>query len=238
MSREQEIRDAVERFLTRSRQQIDGELETLASDLMRIVQGDMRTSRTDVERAAIEVARAVAKGGTHARHNLIARVVVAIRRLDDASTLRGILDALADGVSADASRAAVLLADGETLRTYRHHGFPAGAGPQDLPIDASALLTGAVRLRQNTFVPAAATPPDPRVPAFLRVAKGQVGLLMPLVVSSQVVALVYVEGGERRTDEPGAPVWTEHAEVLVRHASSRLESVTSSRTVEVLTNPA
>jgi hypothetical protein len=32
-------------------------------------------------------------------------------------------------------------------------------------------------------------------------------------------------------------VWAQHVEVLVRHASARLETVTSLRTVEVLAGP-
>lgn len=62
-------------------------------------------------------------------------------------------------------------------------------------------------------------------------------MAIPLVVGKQVVALVYAVGAERVAGEPGEPVWTEQVEVLVRHASARLENVTSLRTVEVLTTP-
>src|SRR6185295_5968000 len=103
MSREQQVRDAIDRFIAQLRQDMDAHLEELSSELLQIVRGDMRTSRTDLERAAIEVARAVAKGGTHARHDLISRVVIAVRRLDDAVTLGGVLDALVDGAAAEAS---------------------------------------------------------------------------------------------------------------------------------------
>ena len=237
MSREQEIRDAIERFLSRARQTIDKELEALATDLIQIVRGDMRTSRTDVERAAIEVARAVAKGGTHARHDLMTGVALTVRRLDDATSIRGILDVLGDGAAVGAARLAVLLVEADTVKSYRHHGFPAGETPADLPLEASPLLAGAVKLRQLTKVHPAGDRPDPRRPAFLRVEAGNLGLILPVVVGQQVVALVFGEGPDRQQDEPGAPVWTEQLEVLVRHASSRLESITSLRTVEVLSGP-
>jgi hypothetical protein len=42
---------------------------------------------------------------------------------------------------------------------------------------------------------------------------------------------------ERTGAQPGEPVWAQHVEVLVRHASARLETVTSLRTVEVLAGP-
>ena len=235
MPREQEVRDAIERFLSHVRQQTDQHLEGLAAELLAILQGDMRTSRVDVDRAAVEVARAVAKGGSHARHDLISRVVVAMRRLDDATTLRGILDALAQGGAEEASRLAVMLVEGTTLRAYRHHGFVPGSAPTDIRLDASALISSAVSLRQTATV--SPTSDDQRAlerPAFMRVATGHLGLLMPIAVAGSVVALVYAEGPDRQADQPGAPVWAEQVEVLVRHTAARLENVTSKRTVEVL----
>jgi hypothetical protein len=237
MAREQQVRDAVDRFLARLRQETDLRLQELAADLLQIVQGDMRTSRVDVERAAVEVARAVAKGGTQARHDLITRIVSAVRRLDESTTLRGVLDALAEGASAGASRVAVLIVDGDNLRSYRHYGFAAGQGPVDIAANASPMLAATIAMRQTTTIPAQGSRPDPLVPAFMRVQGGQLGLLIPLMLGKQVVALVYVEGPDRQATEPGEPVWTEQVEVLVRHAAARLENVTSQRTVEVLTNP-
>ncbi len=235
MSREQHVREAVDRFISRLRQATDTHLEALAAELLQLVQGDMRTSRADLDRAAVEVARAVAKGGSHARHDLISRVADAVRRLDDATSLRGVLDALADGASAEASRVAVMLVDGDTLRNYRQYGFAPGVASSQLPVSASPLLAAAVGLRQVTPVPAAERP-DPTMPAFMRVSAGQVGLILPVAVQREVVALVYADGADRETNQAAAPVWTEQVEVLVRHAAARLENVTSQRTVEALTS--
>jgi hypothetical protein len=237
MSRELEVREAVDRFVARIRQQTDAHLESLATELLQIVNGDSRSGRADLERAAVDVARAVAKGGTHARHDLMSRVTEAVRRLDDATTLLGILDALALGAAGEASRVAVLIVEGSGLRSWRHHGFSPGAGPVDLDLEASPTLSSAVRLKQTTPVPPAGDRPDPTVPVFMRVAPHHTGLAMPLVVAQHVVALVYAEGEDRLSSHEGAPVWTEQVEVLVRHAASRLENVTSQRTVEVLTSP-
>jgi hypothetical protein len=51
-----------------------------------------------------------------------------------------------------------------------------------------------------------------------------------------VVAVLFAEGPERVAGQTATSVWMEHIEVLVRHASSRLENITSRRTVEVLTS--
>ena len=197
MSREQQIRDAVDRFLARVRQDTDARLQTLASDLLRIVEGRGADQPRRVERAAIEMARAVARGGEHARHDLIARVVGAVRRLDGATTLRGILDALADGAAAESvarGRAARRRCE---LRSYRHHGFGPGLAPPDIAIDGGArwwpgVIESARRPRCSRRVISA----DARLPAFMRVPAGHVGQVIPLVVRREVVAVVYVEGAD------------------------------------------
>ena len=233
MSREQQVRDAVDQFLAQVRLDIDARLGTLADELLQIARGDMRTSRTDIERAAIEVARAVAKGGSHARHDLMSRIVVAVRRLDDAVTLRGVLDALVDGATAEASRVAVLLVEGEYFRAYRHQGFAAGTAPVDLAHAAAPLLASAMTLRQTMRVHPPAGEAS-AIPHFLRVEAGRLGVIAPVVVGKAVVALLYAEDADAGSAGSGAPVWSEEIEVLVRHASARLENVTSERTVEVL----
>jgi GAF domain-containing protein len=190
-----------------------------------------------VERAAVDVARAVARGGAHARHDLISRVIGAVRRLDDASTLRGILDALADGVASETARVAMLLVDDEALRAHRHHGYDEPSAPVDLPLDRSPLLARVVASKHVATVRAEDAKRQPDAPAFMRVPEGRTGMASPLVLAGQVVAVLYVEGAARHESDPGEPVWTDEVELLVRHASARLENVTSKRTVEVLTGP-
>jgi len=234
MSREVEVREAVDRFVAHVRQATDSHLQALASDLLAIARGDSRTARLDLERAAVDVARAVAKGGVQARRDLIGRLALSVRRLDEAATLRGILEALAEGAAVDAARVAVLLVDGDTLRAYRNHGYTPGSGPVDLSVDASPLLANAIKLRQPTPVGSAGDRPDPSVARFMQVPPGHTGLVVPLAVGGSVVALVYADGVAREDGQDGAPVWSDEVEVLARHAAARLEMVTSKRTTEVL----
>ena len=73
----------------------------------------------------------------------------------------------------------------------------------------------------------------------MRAMSGNTGLVVPIIVAGAVVAMLYAEGPDRpsgQTAQTPASLWIEHVEVLVRHASSRLENVTSRRTVEVLTS--
>lgn len=169
----------------------------------------------------------------------IGRILTAVRRLDEATTLGGILDALADAAALEGLRVAVLLVDRGRLCVYRHHGFPAGDVPVEVPVTASEALSEAI-LRCQAVAVDRSRRLDASVAPFLRVAPGRSGLVLPLVVDQSAVALVYSEGADALASSR-APAdtakWTEVVEVLVRHGSARLESVTSQRTVEALTAP-
>lgn len=229
------IREAVDRFVSRTRADIETHLEALAAELLQSVDRPGPDGRPNVERAAVEIAKAVSHGGGQARHDLITRLADAIRRLDESASLRSTIEALAYGAAAEANRAAVLIVDDDMLRCWGHHGFKSGRSPVDVPVDIAGVVSASLKLQQLSMIPPAGDRPDPTLPAFMRVPDGHVGMLMPLVVGGVVVALVYTDGADRRGDHPGGAVWTEQVEVLVRHAASRLENLTSRRAVEVLT---
>ena len=158
----------------------------------------------------------------------VGRILTAVRRLDEATTLRGILDALADAASSEGVRVAVLLVDRGELRVYRHQGFPPADVPARMAITASVAMSQAVIKCQSVPLSPVRSA-DSSTPVFLRLAAGRSGLVLPLVVDQSAVALVYVDG------QADTPNWGDVVEVLVRHGSARLESVTSQRTVEALT---
>ena len=102
-------------------------------------------------------------------------------------------------------------------------------------MESFSALARAVTEKQRIALSAAAASFSGDVPAFLRPATGHSGLVIPVVVGGNVVSLVYAEGPDRLSSPHGS-VWIEAIELLVRHASSRLENVTSRRTVEVLSS--
>lgn len=229
------IREAIDRFVSRTRQEVESHLETLALELADVAQKPRDDGRPDAEEAAVEIARAVSTGGSQARHELMTRLADAIRGLDESKTLRATLEVLAYGSASEASRVAVMIVDDGTLRCWGQHGFASGRGPVDVPADVSGVISACLKLKQLSMLPPAGPRPDPTLPAFMRVPDGHVGLLMPLVVGTEVVALVYADGPDQSGDQSGI-VWSEQIEVLVRHAASRLENLTSRRAVEVLTS--
>jgi hypothetical protein len=209
-------------------------LETLRAELAHEMEIRLEADRSEMEAANNELRAAQREG----RVETLDRLLGAARRIDEADTLSGILEALAKGAAAETSRVALLLVEGETLKTWGHFGFAADAAPVDLPIAHAGVLAAAVSHRQMSFVPPSLATSDPSTPAFMRVPAGHAGLVAPIAVAGEVVALLYADDADRLASPQDTPGWTEEVELLVRHASVRLENVTSERAVEVLTRQA
>jgi hypothetical protein len=230
------VKESVDRFVARVRHNIDVHLETLAQDLVKALQ-DEATGHVSAERLAAEFGKTVSSDPHDSRFDVLAKLVGAMRLLDEASSLKGILDGLARGAASQADRVAVFLVDGQTIRAFGEFGYTAGPRPADVPADSYGAISRAVTDRQRTTISSGPGTVSSEVPGFMRPAPGKAGVVVPLAVGGNVVALVFADGPDRQAS-PDAAAWTESVEVLVRHAASRLENVTSIRTVEVLTKPA
>jgi hypothetical protein len=238
MPTEDRSREAIDTFITRVRQDLDVHLRELTSELAKGVEEHHETVRAqltrDMERRPGNEA---ANGSGDGVAGAFERLIGGVRRLDEATTLTVILETLAEGAAADASRVAILLVEGEVLRTWGHFGFAPSAAPIEVPMSQARVITAAVALRQMSFVQPSTDERDWSVPAFMRLPAGHTGIVVPIVVGAEVVAVLYADDVGRTPNGEGTPVWMEAVEMLVRHASSRLENVTSLQTVELFTKP-
>src|SRR5438046_2342901 len=124
------VKEAVERFVARVRHNIDVHLETLGGDLVRALEDE--GGKVSVDRLSDLAKSASTIQAQETKVDLLAKLVGAMRLQDDATSLRGILDALARGASGEAARVAVLLVDGDTLRSFSEFGYSGGARPADV----------------------------------------------------------------------------------------------------------
>jgi hypothetical protein len=237
MSPEERVREAIEAFVARVRQDLDVHGQGLSVDVTAAIREQKIQAQAELERAiGAERARRDAdldavKAQLGREHAVaLGRLLGAIRELDGAISLRGILEALAAGARTEAPRTALLLLDGRTLRVFGASGYPDGQAPTEVSVEADSLLVRAVEGRAPVEVPSDVTVTRP---FFLRPGAGQSGRLVPLAVGGNVVAVLYSEGPKSVGQIP--EVWIEAIEILVRHAALRLENVTSIRTVEALT---
>jgi hypothetical protein len=266
MPSEPSVPDALETAVGRVRQAMDAELRELSAAMLRAWQEREALASQDRDRAVAEARREaetiadtridalrqeLEQDLTANRSELqavreqlhasipaarVAQLVAAMRRLDDTKSLHTILQGLVEAAAAAAGRASVMILEGGTLRAWAHLGFGADAHPVDVPLAQPSILQTAVL--QRTIAPVTATGESAAsTPAFMRLAGATTALALPIVVGADVVAVLYADDTGRRSDTQAA-TWAQELELLVRHASLRLASVTSVRTVELLTSPA
>jgi transcriptional regulator with GAF, ATPase, and Fis domain len=210
------IRDAIGGFVKRAQQDIDAHAPRLTADLASALKAERQIWRDEHITA-------------------FTRLAAAIKQLDEASSLSAVLKVLSAGVMNEAARVALLLVEPERLVVWGHFGFGETPAPAEMTLGRKGPFDAAIDTREAVSI---ARSDDDSRPAFMRLPPGHAALVMPIVVGENVVALLYADGLERNPDSTDAPVWTELVEVLVRHASLRLENVTTLRTVEVLTRTA
>jgi len=218
VSPDDQLRDVIARHLKRAHQDVDASAPRLLSDLGSVLHAERQAWRDE-------------------HISSFTRLLAAIKHLDEAVSLSDVLKALAKGAMTEATRAAMLLVDADRLRLWGHFGFVDTPGPAEMALGQRGPFDIALERKQTVTIAALPAGDDTR-PPFMRVPPGHGGVIVPLTVGGNVVALLYADGPERRTDSARAPIWAEQVEILVRHAALRLENLTSLRTVEVLTSPA
>lgn len=196
----------------------------------------------DAERALAEAIRqaqlqneqgkaaAVLESTQLARQDVTSRVQAlaqAISGMDEAQTLSEVLDALSQGLAAQAPRSAVFVFQDERARVWRRQGFPQEA-PEvgaDLNLPDHADLKAILDSAAPAMVEAAAD--GGPVLGLAPLPDGQQGLAVPVAIGGQSAALVYADGGDDAAAL--APGWTDAVEILARHAARCLETLTAMR---------
>ena len=164
---------------------------------------------------------------------VLGRVVDGVRRLDRASSLTDVLNALAEVAGGEAQRAGVVIVEGERIRGWRFVGFEPAlppAGQVDLAIGDAGIVGEAAQSAASRSVVAGAEPgAGGSVPAFMTLPSGANAVAVPVMVGGDVSAIVYGDDGG---GEP-PPGWRESIEILARHAGHCLEGLTAARMVQL-----
>ena len=146
----------------------------------------------------------------------IVRLADALRAIDTATSLSGVLEALATSASNESARAGVFLLHEEQLRSFRLHGFPARyeGAPIAMPMTDAGVVADSIT--QRTVATSFASPFDELPPGVDATA-------IPLVLAGAPVGALYVEGGDVST-----------MEILARFASRALEALTALKTARAI----
>lgn len=264
MAVDQKVRETIDSFTTRLRRDLDAHLGGLLTDTTRLLQEHEEFGRLELEQAVTDaraetekklqaelekvrtdLTRELGERVTSERTKMrdahieaFSRLLTAVRRLDEVTSLSGILETLARGSAVEASRVAVFIVDGDAVRTWGHFGFATGQAPVDVSPSDAALLRTVMESKQPAFMPKKSDGTGAAAPGFARLAADHSGVIVPIIVGGEAVGALYADGPDRRPEREQAMTWAEHVELLARHASLRLENVTSVRTVDVMTKPA
>jgi len=169
--------------------------------------------------------------GTAAHREGTARLLRAVRLLDDATSLSQALDALGVAAKAEADRFAVFLAKGDVLRAWSHAGFPALAGvsTSDIPLPEAGVAADTIHTGQACQV----EPGGSGRPLFAGVdgaGSASVFVAVPITMNGQVIAVLC---GEQADGHAGSERLLAVFEVIARHAARVLETLTALRLAQL-----
>ena len=179
----------------------------------------------DDEAAAL---RAAAEQGSLAA---MERLLDAFRRLDQATTLTALIDALAEAAAGEMTRSAVFVVRGRELRGWRAAGFseaPADVRLVSVSLDAAAAIGVCVRSKARVEITPETFAGSDGL-GFLAASDAASGLAMPVTLGGETAAVIYGDDGGA-----GGPAgWRETIEILARHASRCLEAQTAIRAAKL-----
>lgn len=215
--------------------------ETHTRDAVAAVEAEARDARTVAEsraqdavrtaesRALADMEAALARTRTKAAADSLAaseRLVVAVRTLDVGQTLSEIMNTLVRCACLETSRVGIFVRDGVNLRSWKLIGFerPEGETSIELPFAEAGIIGAALQSGQVTL----ATRSSALVaPAFAALPPEHTALAVPLVISHEVIGVLYADPGP--VDRGERPTWAATIEVLGRHATRALEVLTASK---------
>jgi hypothetical protein len=161
------------------------------------------------------------------------RLIEAVRTIDGAHSLSDVLDALVACAGKEVGRAALFLLQEPMLKGWRLAGFNefgAAGSHVELPVADGGLIAEAAETCRVVRV-ARGSPRSGVLPAFVNLPDAALALAVPLVMSGQAFAVLYVDEGNN--DATARDWWPATIEVLARHAARALEAITAARLAQV-----
>ena len=232
--REKAVRTEAETVRAEAQQMLETALAAARDEAERVLARRVGEVQAETERtlaALAELEETVAAAPKS--EEVLGRVVDGVRRLDQASSLTDVLNALAEVAGGEAQRAGVVIVEGERIRGWRFVGFEPAlppAGQVDLALGEAGIVGEAAQsAASKSFVAGAEPGAGGAVPAFMTLPSGANAVAVPVMVGGDVGAIVYGDDGG---GEPAAG-WRESIEILARHAGHCLEGLTAARLVQL-----
>jgi hypothetical protein len=252
MTLDEQLRHAVDSLTGRLRDEITQQVHAAAEEIDALTRADREQAITDARAAAEHTAaerliaavadaeaRAYAHGKDEGSEQRCAaeiddseRLIDALRAIDDARTLSGILETLAARAAREAERAAVLLVRGGRLRGWRFIGFDSSLESGEtieLPLEDAGVIAEAVKTNAVVATDSAHAMP---APSFAASPSARDTVCVPIAMAGEVVAVLYADRG----DASASQAWRHRIEMLARHAARCLEALVAFKAARMLTD--
>ncbi len=232
--RDRAVRDEAESVRAEARQAMDEALAAARAEADRVLAEQVGGVRAEADRTLAALAELEATLAAAPKPDeVLGRVVDGVRRLDQASSLTDVLNALAETAGSEAQRAGVVIVEGERIRGWRFVGFePALPSAREVDValvDAGIVGEAAQAAASRSVEAGADAGAGGAAPAFMTLPSGANAVAVPVMVGGDVSAIVYGDDGGR---EPAAG-WRASIEILARHAGHCLEGLTAARLVQL-----
>src|SRR3954470_11494447 len=182
-----------------------------------------------VERASAADALADARQAAVSIPRDASELLISLRAIDDATSLSEALAAAVRGASLESPRAALFVVNGATLEEWPVDGVPpVHAGPIRADGREAGFLSEVLRSGETLSIDGTN---GHTAPMFAGLGAGRRAIAVPFVLDGRPVAVLYADEG---SDGQPLASWLETVQILGRHATSVVSSLTAIRTAQAM----
>lgn len=226
------LQDAVASEIRNLAQELSARAEEVRAETEAAHEASLaRERRRAMAERAEAISAAVAVAREQAAIGVASRLLDAVSRLDEETTLGGVLDALADLAAAEAGRAALFLVVEGGLQSWRLVGFDVPAVDAERVLDRAEAGIAGRAIDERRRVPVtrgAAEGEQDRPPAFAALPEDRAGVAVPVLIGGEPLVAVYADEGTAGSGSDSAR-WIPALELMARHAGSRLGALAAER---------
>ena len=229
------------RLLDEVKQGVEGELADARAAHEAALSAERQRADTDIDDArrmaqaqiddmarTVDVRIAALRQHLDASERLVAQGRLlrdALRSIDDAGSLSGVLEQVAHWASSVADRVALLVAKTDGLHAWRFLGFDSDLLPSEAALPPEHLgLAGLAARERRPIVLGSSDAVEVTLPVFAVTNDERTVAAFPIVVAGDVVAVVYADAVPQDDDTP--PAWCPWLETLTTYAGRTLETLT------------
>jgi hypothetical protein len=223
LQRAHEALERAKQELERAQADVEAIREQTARDL------EQARERHAIERASAADALEEARQAAASIPRDASELLLSLRAIDDATSLTEALAAAVRGAALESPRAALFIVNGAVLQEWPVEGVPpVDAGPIRADGREAGFLADVVRTGETMALDGTN---GQTAPMFAGLSRGRRAIAVPFVLDGRPVAVLYADEG---SDGQPLASWLETVQILGRHATSVVTSLTAVRTAQAM----